>query len=924
MIYSTVSLLDLGRQEEAEKLFERALQSDVHHLEASYNRGLLLWRSARMTDDVLAKQLEEVRTTHEGDWRVGYYLGLVYMERGDGESALKVLEQASRQAPQEEEVQRALKVTRRSQGEWHSWVRSFEGHTSWVFSVSISPDGRWALSGSGSHFFEEEEHVVCLWNLATGQCVRKFEGHTGSVFSVSISPDGRWGLSGSRDETLRLWELATGRCLRTLEGHRGKVFSVSISPDGRWGLSGSEDGMLWLWELATGQCVRTFEGHEWAVNSVSISLDGRWALSGSYDKTLRLWELATGRCVRTFEGHAGSVTSVSINPDGRWGLSGSEDETLRLWELATGRCLRTLEGHRGEVSSVAFSPDGRWGLSGSSDETLRLWELATGRCVRTFTGHKSVASTLLVGHVSSVTFSPDGRWALSGSWDSTLRLWELKGNGSPAPLAVARPRSSAEVTGAETEVRRALESAKSALKQGDASRAAAEVSGARRVPGYERHEELMELCRQIGLRGRLKCFSRGWLHPTFKRSADGAESVSISPDGRWLLTSNKTLRLWELTTGQCVRTFEGHTSLVHSVSISPDGRLAVSGSEDKTLRLWELATGWCLRTFKGHSDEVSSVIFSPDGRWVLSGSDDETLRLWELATGRCVRTFIGHTTDLNSLDLRDVRSMHLGLVNSVSISPDGRWALSGSWDKTLRLWELATGRSLRTFEGHTDRVNSVTFSPDGRWALSGSNDKMLRLWELATGRCLRTFEGHTGAVYSVSISPDGRWALSGSYDKTLGLWELATGQCVRTFEGPELQVNSVTFSPDGRWALSGDGGQLARWELDWECEFPSPSDWDEGARPYLESFLILHTPYAAELPRDHAPSEEEVRLALIHCGKPSWNEQGFDSLIRQLQYAGYGWLRPKGVRKQLEEMANKREDKPASASIFSKLFGKKH
>jgi WD40 repeat protein len=132
------------------------------------------------------------------------------------------------------------------------------------------------------------------------------------------------------------------------------------------------------------------------------------------------------------------------------------------------------------------------------------------------------------------------------------------------------------------------------------------------------------------------------------------------------------------------------------------------------------------------------------------------------------------------------------------------------------------------------------------------------------GKCLRTFEGHTGWVNSVSISPDGRWALSGSWDNTVQLWE-----------------------------------------LDWECEFPSPADWDEGARPYLESFLNLHTPYAAELRQDHAPSEEEVRLSLLHRGKPSWNEKEFDSLIRQLQYAGYGWLRPEGVRKKLEEIAKK-------------------
>ncbi len=163
------------------------------------------------------------------------------------------------------------------------------------------------------------------------------------------------------------------------------------------------------------------------------------------------------------------------------------------------------------------------------------------------------------------------------------------------------------------------------------------------------------------------------------------------------------------------------------------------------------------------------------------------MRLWDLATGKLLRTFEGHREG----------------VLSVAISPDGRRALSGSYDKTLRLWDLATGKLLRTFEGHTDWVESVAISPDGRRALSGSRDETLRLWDLATGKLLRTFEGHTGSVESVAISPDGRRALSGSRDETLRLWDLATGKLLRTFEGHTGSVESVAISPDGRRALSG-------------------------------------------------------------------------------------------------------------------------
>jgi WD40 repeat protein len=131
--------------------------------------------------------------------------------------------------------------------------------------------------------------------------------------------------------------------------------------------------------------------------------------------------------------------------------------------------------------------------------------------------------------------------------------------------------------------------------------------------------------------------------------------------------------------------------------------------------------------------------------------------------------------------------------------------------------------------------------------------------------------------------------LSGSEDKTLRLWEFSTGRCLRTFEGHTDQVNSVAISPDGRWVLSGsDDRTLRLWELNWEYEFPGWSDWDEGAKPYLDIFLTLHCPYGPD--------------SISKIGKPSWNDEDFKRLLKELQYRGYGWLKPDGVRKKLEEM----------------------
>ena len=317
---------------------------------------------------------------------------------------------------------------------------------------------------------------------------------------------------------------------------------------------------------------------------------------------------------------------------------------------------------------------------------------------------------------------------------------------------------------------------------------------------------------------------------------------------------------------RCLRSFEGHADSVNSVCLSGDGRVALSGSSDQTLKLWEVSTGRCLRSFEGHTGGVTSVCWSADGRYALSGSGDHTLKLWEVSTGRCLRSFEGHT----------------GGVTSVCWSADGRYALSGSGDHTLKLWEVSTGRCLRSFEGHTDSVTSVCLRGDGRCSRSPASRQ---------------------EVTSVCLSVDGRYALSGSRDKTLKLWEVSTGRCLRTFEGHAKAVTSVCLSADGRYALSGSSDKtLKLWFLDWELEAQPPADWEEGARPYLEMFLASHIPYAATLPADGTPSDAEITLALTRRGQPVWTEADFEPLLHTLGCAGYGWLRPAGVRRELEQM----------------------
>ena len=289
-------------------------------------------------------------------------------------------------------------------------------------------------------------------------------------------------------------------------------------------------------------------------------------------------------------------------------------------------------------------------------------------------------------------------------------------------------------------------------------------------------------------------------YTVFEGHTDNIYSVTFSPDGQIIASASRdnTIRLWNASTGDTIRTLRGHRNGVNSVAFSPDGQIIASGSWDDTIRLWNASTGDTIRTLRGHRDNVYNVVFSPDGQIIASGSRDDTIRLWNASTGDTIRTLRGH---------RDS-------VYNVVFSPDGQIIASGSWDNTIRLWNASTGDTIRTLREHRNSVYSVAFSPDGQILASASADDTIRLWNASTGDTIRTLRGHRNSVYSVAFSPDGQILASASADATIRLWNASTGDTINTLTGHRGNVYSVAFSPGEQTVASGsEDDTIHLWKL---------------------------------------------------------------------------------------------------------------
>lgn len=583
----------------------------------------------------------------------------------------------------------------------------------------------------------------------------------------------------------------------TLRSDSSDFSRLYFSQDGKFiAIDGS--GYNYILETSTGRIVLTIPGSIYDEHTLlgpqPFDKHSRHFLFSYFSNVIYIMDVETGQRTDSLIGHTSSVQSASYSKDGKYIVSSATDKTIRIWDTETKNCVKKIQVPISQ-KQVCFSPDGSHLLS-FSDKELTAWNAETGERIFKFSKRHHLEYIL-----NSAKYNPDGTIITLSDNKTIYNI-----DGITGELIGEIDKESANIDGTKN-----YGIWKDASWQDNQFVALSLRNGVARVWRLMSEYNTQQLIQYLN--GDLSNESEFVFSPdghyiaaisgyhklyiwkifpndfcSIKRELSFTDNLvyrrgKIYNGGDLALIKLKDcIKAWNIHTGKYVQTF---WTKDYIASISFNNKYVATGSSDGTISIWDVETGRLINSFKGYSKFLYSLSFSHDNQYLVTVPEDENdeVSIWDCKSGKCLSKICS---------IVNYPYIYGGQI--VDFSPNGKY-LAISRSGMILLYDITRKELIKTGFEHDAMVNSVSFSPDGKYLVSASYDKSVRIWDLSTLRCVHSLEGHTNFVYTANYSPDGRYIVSVS-EGTIKIWNVNTGKCIETLDGQN--VNSAAFSSDGK------------------------------------------------------------------------------------------------------------------------------
>lgn len=587
--------------------------------------------------------------------------------------------------------------------EWHLLharldrsIQTLKTHTKAVVAIAASRDGKYIATGSA-------DNTIIIMDAVTFLELKKISIHKAQVTSLDFSPDGKTLISGSADKTLRLWDVENGSEIRNYNAEfKQGIYQVKFSEDGKmiavvsWELSEGNKfpvvGFAKVLDVQSGKLIQRFNTDDHPASAVKFSANGNKLYTGTWGFQVKQHDLANGQAdwnydMRKFDYYT-AVQSMDISSDNKYLVFGGKDNKIRLLNTADGSLVYVIEpweGHREWVNAVRFSPDGKYFASAGDDGLLKVWESISGANVFTFKGHTAA--------INQLAWHRDGKRIFTTSSDHTIKVWDIN-------------------------------------KPGEAIFKAA-VIGPWNAPASPDGKLIASVNSD-------KVFSLYELatgkQAVFLDSINAFSSV-FSADGELVAAGNRNLNIYNIKTGKKYATGKGHSAVIYGM----DHHAALNSfatAGDKTIRLWRTGDTAAYRTMSTISS-VFTVKFAADGKTLFAGCTNGKVKI------------------INTVSWETVDSLQSGTtIFNMAVSANGKYLLT-TGNAEVFAWNLEKKKSI-SLKGHTKWVYGAAFHPTLPLAVTVSYDRTARFWDVENGINTLTLYGFAHELYTVSITKDGK------------------------------------------------------------------------------------------------------------------------------------------------------------------------